>query len=71
MCGSTLDAIAMVDASSAGFAVYVKVLEVVVEVDVASTKVATQKGSMSGENSSHINVSLAALRRGRELCRVG
>src|SRR5258706_5446113 len=60
--GGSLDAITMVDASLAGFVVYVEVGQVVVEVNRSRTKIATQKGRMSSENGGDIDVPFSAER---------
>lgn len=56
----TLYAIAVVDTTLAGFVVDVEILEVVVEVDGASAEIATEKGSMGGEDGGHVDVALPA-----------
>ena len=60
MRGGTLDAVPVVDAALARLVVDIEVLEVVVKVDTARTEVSTEKGSVGGEDGSHINVSLPA-----------
>lgn len=60
MCGGTLNAVAVVDAALSSFVINVKVLEVVVEVNRASTEVSTEQGSMGGKDSCDVNVPFSA-----------
>lgn len=64
---SPFDTVAMVNAALASFVVDVKVLEVVVKIDRAGTEISSKKGSVSCEDSSDINVSLAAAGNDAEL----
>lgn len=57
-----LDAVSVVNASLSGFSIHIKVLEVIVEVDRASTEVATEKGGMRGENGGHVDAAPLAER---------
>lgn len=54
----------MIDTSLSGFMIYVKVLQVVIEVDTSSAEVSTKEGSVGSEDCSHVNVSLSAQRNG-------
>lgn len=58
--GRSLNAVSVVDSSLAGLMIDVKVLEVVVEIDRARAKITTEEGSMSGEDSGDIDMSLSA-----------
>jgi hypothetical protein len=49
----------VINTSLSSFAVDVKVLQVVVEINTSGTKVSTEKSSVSGEDGSHVNVSLS------------
>jgi len=46
----------VVDATLTGFVVNVKVLEIVVEIDRASTQVATKEGGVGSEHGGDVNV---------------
>ena len=58
VCCTTLNAVAVVDASLARLGIAVKVLQVVVEIDRAGAEVAAEKGSVSGEDGGHIDLAL-------------
>ncbi len=56
----TLDAVTVVDPALARFVIDIKVLEVVVKVDAPCAEVSTEKGSVGGEDSGHVDLTLAA-----------
>lgn len=58
-CG-TFDAVPVVDTTFSSFMVYIKVLEIVVEIDRAGTEVSTEEGSVGGENGGDIDVTFTA-----------
>ena len=60
MGGATLDAVAVIDATFAGFVVDVKVLEIVVKIDAAGAEVATEESGMCGKDGGNIDVAFAA-----------
>lgn len=62
MSGGAFDAVSVVDTALACFVVDIKVLEVVVEVDGASAKIAAEKSRVSGEDGGYVDVSLATER---------
>lgn len=55
----------MVDTTLAGLVVDIKVLQVVVKVDTSSTEVSSKKSCVGGEDSSHVNLALAAERNSK------
>lgn len=57
----------MVYTTLASLVIYVKVLQVIIEVDAAGAKVSAKQGGVSGEDSGDINVPLSAERDG-EAC---
>lgn len=52
----------MVDASFSSFVVYIKVLQVVVEIYTSSAQVSTQERSVGGEDGGNVDMSLSAER---------
>lgn len=54
----------MVDSSLSGFLVYIKVLEIVVEVDASGAEVSSEQGGVGGEDGRDVDVSLSAERDG-------
>lgn len=58
------DTVTVVDTPLTGFVINVKVLQVVVKVNTASTEVTTQKSRVGGEDCGDVNVSLPAKRDG-------
>lgn len=54
----------MIDSSLSGFLVYIKVLEVVVEVDASGAEVSSEQGGVGGEDGRDVDVSLSAERNG-------
>lgn len=50
----------MVNTPLASFMVHIKVLQIVVKVDAARTKVPTEQGSMGGKDGRHVDMPLAA-----------
>jgi hypothetical protein len=54
----SLNAVAMVYTTLPGLGIHIKPLKIVVEVDRASTEIATQKSSVSSEDGRHIDSSL-------------
>ena len=59
MRGGTFDTVSVVDTALSRFVVDVEVLEVVIEVNAASTEIASKQGCMSSENGSHVDMSFA------------
>ena len=59
MRGGALDAISVVDSTFSGLVINVEVLEVVVEVDRASTEVPPEEGGVGGEDGGYVYVTLA------------
>ena len=53
------DAIPVVDSSLARFVIDVEILEIVVKINAAGTEVATKERCVSGEDSSHVDMSFA------------
>lgn len=62
MCSCAFYAIAVVDATLSSFSVYIEVLQIVVEIDGASTKVATQEGGVGSEDGCNVYPALLAQR---------
>ena len=58
-----LNAVSVVDSALAGLVVDVKVLQVVVEVDRARTKVSAEQGRVRREDGRDVDVALPAARR--------
>lgn len=59
VCGGTLDAIPVIDATLASFMVDIKVAEVIVKIDATGTEVTTEEGGMGGEDGCDVNVAFA------------
>ena len=59
MRGRAFDAVSVVDAALACFVVDVEVLKVVVEVNAASTEVATEQSCVGGKDGGHVNMTFA------------
>lgn len=55
---SPLNAVTVVDATLSGLGVYIKVLQIVVEIDGAGTEVATKESSVGREDGGQIHVTL-------------
>ena len=62
MSRSTLDAVAVVDATLAGLVVDIEGAEVVVEIDGAGAEVTAEQGGVGGEDGRDVDVTLAAER---------
>jgi len=58
--GSAFYAVPVVDASLSSLRINIEILEVVVKVDVSSTEITTEKGSVGGEDGSNIDAALLA-----------
>jgi hypothetical protein len=58
--GSALDTVSVVNATLASLMVDIKVPEIIVKVNGSSAKITPKQGSMSGKDSGHIDVTLAA-----------
>jgi hypothetical protein len=58
-CGP-FDAVAVVDTPLPGFMIDVEILQIVVEVDGASTEVATEQSSVGSEYGGHVNMPFTA-----------
>lgn len=65
MGSRSLDAVTVVDTAFARFVIDIKVLEVIVEIHRASTKVSPKKGSMGRKDRGHVNMTLTAQRNGQ------
>lgn len=65
VCSRSFDTVSVVDTPLASFVINIKVLQVVVKVNTASTEVTTQKSRVSGEDSGDVNVPLPAKRDGQ------
>lgn len=65
--GRPLDTVSMVDTPLTGLVIYVKVLQVVVEIDGTGAEVSSEKSGVSGEDGGDVDVSLPA-ERDREPC---
>ena len=59
MCGGALDTVSVVDSALSGFVIDIKVLEIVVEVDGASTEVSAKEGSMRREYGRYVYMTFA------------
>jgi hypothetical protein len=60
VCGTTLDTVAVVDATLPRFGVDIKVLQVVVEIDRTGTEISAQQGGMGGEDGGDVDLSFPA-----------
>ena len=60
MSGGTLNAVTVVDATLACLMIDIEATQVVVEINGASTEVASQEGGVGGEDGRHVDVTLAA-----------
>lgn len=58
--GSAFYAVPVVDASLSSLCINIEILEIVVKVDVTSTEITTEKGSVGGEDGSNIDAALLA-----------
>ena len=56
----SLDTVAMVDATLAGFMINIEVLKIVVEVDGACAEVSAEKGCVGGEDCGDVDMPLSA-----------
>lgn len=65
VCSRPFDTVSVVDTPLAGFVINIKVLQVVVKVNTASTEVTTQKSRVSGEDSGDVNAPLPTKRDGQ------
>ena len=65
MCGGTLDAVAMVNTAFSCLVIYVKVLEVVVEVDASGAEVSAEEGCVSSKDCCDVDVTFATERNGK------
>lgn len=61
---STLNAIAVVDATLAGLCVNVKILQIVVKVYRASAEVSTEESGVGGEDGGDVDAALLGQRQG-------
>lgn len=64
VCRRPFDTVTMVDTPLTSFMINVKILQVVVKVNTASTEVTTQKSRVGGEDGGDVNVSLPTKRDG-------
>ena len=62
MSSSTFYAVSVVDAPFSGLCIYIKVLQTIIEVFRAGTKIAAEESGMGGENGCYVDASL--LRQG-------
>lgn len=58
MGGGSLDAIPVVNTTLSGFGIDIEILQIVVEVNRASTQISPKERCMSCENSCHVNAPL-------------
>jgi hypothetical protein len=63
VCRSSLNAVSVVDTTLSSFRIYVKELQVVVEIDGSGAKISSKECSVGGENGSNINAALLAERK--------
>jgi hypothetical protein len=64
VCGRTFDAISVVDTALSGFVINVKVLQIIVKVDRASTEVSTQESRVCREDDGEVDVPFPGERNG-------
>jgi hypothetical protein len=62
VCGSTFNAVTMIDASLAGFVVDIKVLEIVVKIDGPCAEVSTEESGVGSEYCGDIDSTFSAER---------
>lgn len=59
MSSGAFHAVAMVDAAFSSFVIHVKVLQVIVEINTARTKIAAKQGRVGGEDGGDVDMALA------------
>jgi len=61
---STLNTVSMVDTTLASFGVYIKPLQIVVEIYISGAEISSKESSVGREDRSHVNAPALAKRKG-------